>query len=409
MNASVDRGAELQKNLVITRRVASRTAGLLHLGSGLATEILEVVERMHGTIARFPLPVGKVDDDRTTGITGIVYRGIRNCFEIVNETVGELARQLDSYAGMDDSPAWTAVRAAVNGVCGDALEARGNPLAQPMRIVRHQGDFKSKTLVLFLHGLCMSEYGWRRGEFEEFETWCRQHWLPAKCGARTAHLRYNSGRHISVNGRELAALLENLVHEEGIENLVLIGHSMGGLLIRSACHYALETGGAMQWPARVSHIAMLGTPHLGAPLERIGNLANGLLKISPYSTPLAHIGDLRSAGIKDLRFTNLVDEDWQDVAHDDPRPGNRAVLPLMGHAEYLFIAATRSELAAGDPWACRDDMLVPVPSALGLAYEAGRQIEHPRLRREIVANLDHLALMGNGEVMALLRDWLAAR
>jgi len=398
VNPDINRTVEMRQRLAAAGRLASRGAGLAYLGTALAAEVLDVVERMHGTIEQRPMPFGKQGQDRTRGITGIVYRGIRNCFEVINHALGGTARQLQGMAREDDAPGWTAVRAAINGVCGDILEARENPLAQPMQLLNHQGRSDASTVVVFIHGLCMSEFGWQRGAFSEFETWCHE-----VLGARTAHLRYNSGRRISHNGRELAARLEEFVVEEGVERLILIGHSMGGLLIRSACHYAQD----LQWPDRLTHVAMLGTPHHGAPLERIGNLANGILKVSPYSRPLSRLGDLRSAGIKDLRFANLIDEDWFGVPQDVHSSGRQSQLPLAPQAGYLLIAATRSEVAAQPPWRSKDDLLVPVVSAWGLDATGEESLVHARIQRELLLNTGHLALLGSPDAMQLLRGWLA--
>lgn len=387
----------MKQRLDITTKVASRTASLLHLGSGLAAEVVEVVERMHGTIEQLPLPTRKLEDDRTRGITGIVYRGIRRCFHLVTEALGSSARGLTQLAGEDDSPKWVMARGIINGVCGDALEARANPLAQAMRLVNRQGDADAQTMVVFIHGLCMTEHGWQRGAFAEFEAWARD-----VLGAQTAHLRYNSGRRISVNGRELSGLLEALVRREKLTRLVLIGHSMGGLLARSACHYGKD----LLWASKLTHLAMLGTPHQGAPLERLGNFANGLLKKTSYTTPLAHLGDLRSAGIKDLRFCNLLDEHWVTVPHDAPSPANKEEVVWLTHVDYLLLGATRSPRAGQPVTQSKDDLLVPVQSALLLSRTGEELLPGLSLRRQLLEEVDHMALMAVAETYAHLRAFL---
>lgn len=400
MNPATDRTADIQARLAMTLRIASRSAGILHLGGALAGEVVDVVERMHGTIASRPLPFSRSFSHPTRGITGIIYRGIRGVFGQVAEALGGVSRQMHTWTGEDEAPAWVVTRGILNGVFGDSLHAGDNPLAQPMQKVAEQGPDDADTLVLFLHGLCMSEQGWWRGSFPEFEQWCLEN-----LGARLAHVRYNSGRHISENGRELAALLEAEIDQYPVKRVILIGHSMGGLVIRSACDY----GRSFSWPGRVSDIIMLGTPHQGAPLERLGNFANGLLKHSPYTFPLSHLGDLRSAGIKDLRHANLIDEDWIDRDQDDPLPPRRPALPLLDHVDYLLIAATRSQAIPDQVWRCRDDLLVPVASGLALNRRGEPQLNHPRLRRESIANCDHLAIMGHPAAMAILQGQLGRR
>ena len=123
------------------------------------------------------------------------------------------------------------------------------------------------------------------------------------------YLHYNSGLSVSTNGRILAQLMERLFDAwpVPIERLALLGHSMGGLVARSALHHsALIPRGGPRWPARVDDLVCLGTPHQGAPLERAGHGVDLLLSAAPYAAPLARLGKLRSAGINDMRLGNIV-------------------------------------------------------------------------------------------------------
>ena len=88
------------------------------------------------------------------------------------------------------------------------------------------------------------------------------------------YLHYNSGLHVSVNGRVFAEQLESLVQRWPVPltELVLIGHSMGGLVARSACHYAAVA--RHQWLQRVDklvfirHAASRGAARAGRQLGR---------------------------------------------------------------------------------------------------------------------------------------------
>ena len=128
------------------------------------------------------------------------------------------------------------------------------------------------------------------------------------------YLHYNSGLHVSTNGRAFAELLERLVSAwpEPLEELALISHSMGGLVSRSAC-LAAEAAGHV-WRKKLRQLICLGTPHHGAPLERIGTWAHLLLGVSPYSAPFVRLAEIRSAGVTDLRFGHVLDEHWE--GHD---------------------------------------------------------------------------------------------
>ena len=150
----------------------------------------------------------------------------------------------------------------------------------------------------------MNDLQWSRGGHDHGAALARD------CGFTPVYLRYNSGQHVSINGHALAQQLQGLVDAWPVplERCVLLGHSMGGLLARSALHYGTQAG--LGWRSRVTDLVCLGTPHHGAPLERAGNWIDMLLGATPYAAPFARLGKLRSAGITDLRHGNLVDEDW---------------------------------------------------------------------------------------------------
>ena len=190
--------------------------------------------------------------------------------------------------------------AALNGLFGDRLEAEGSPLAIPMA-VRRIGATATPHLVVFVHGLGETEYAWGSPNYGDLLD-----------DSTPVFVRYNTGRHISENGASLDALLTDLVRERDVERITLIGHSMGGLVARSACH----RGSA--WTHRVRHVITLGTPHDGAPLEQAVHAMSAALHLAPETRPFARFLRRRSAGIRDLRRGSLVDSDWHD--QDAGRP-----------------------------------------------------------------------------------------
>ena len=135
------------------------------------------------------------------------------------------------------------------------------------------------------------------------------------------YVRYNSGRHISENGRSLSELMEELVAAwpVEVERIALVGHSMGGLVARSACCHAAEDGA--DWARLVRHSVSLGTPHMGAPLEQAVHVLSAGLAALPETRPFANFLRRRSGGIRDLRQGSLVDEDWRDCDPDALRGG----------------------------------------------------------------------------------------
>ncbi|MBK7331706.1 MAG: hypothetical protein IPI87_04685 [Betaproteobacteria bacterium] len=174
----------------------------------------------------------------------------------------------------------------------------------------------SSTLVVAAHGLCMNDLQWSRAGHDHAQALARD------LGGTAVYLRYNSGMHVSTNGRELAALLEALVDAwpVPVARIVVLGHSMGGLVARSAAHYGGLAG--HRWRTVLESLVFLGTPHQGSPLERGGHGLNQLLDALPFATPLGRLGRVRSAGITDLRYGSVLDDDWQ--SRDRFAAGRRA-------------------------------------------------------------------------------------
>jgi pimeloyl-ACP methyl ester carboxylesterase len=372
---------------------------------------------MHRNVGRISPPVGKVSPGRTKGITGFVYRSVRRITRTVgfglDAALSQLAPLLtpaiNKRIGLEKREA---LLAALNGVLGDYLVDTGNPLAIPMRFRQNSKalalskdlltsalpNANGKLLVL-VHGLCMNDLQWSRDGHDHGATLARE------LGYTPIYLHYNSGLHISTNGREFAGLMETLVREwpVPITELVIIGHSMGGLIARSACHYAKQA--KHTWPKHLKKMIFLGTPHHGAPLERAGNWVDILLGISPYSAPLARLGMIRSAGITDLRYGNLLDEDWQTATRKRARDA-RTFVPLPKTVKCFAIAAARQAGPGGTGRRLTGDGLVPVASALGQHRDSALSLPIPQTRLHLAYGTNHFDLLSRPEIYNQIRDWL---
>ncbi|MES1161439.1 MAG: alpha/beta hydrolase, partial [Rhizobacter sp.] len=288
---------------------------------------------MHHNIVRVPGVLGTPTEEPARGITGLVYRSIRGVTRLVGGGIDAAFAPLVALLG-DTSGASSAERdavlAALNGVLGDHLAASGNPLAISMRL-RSEGEPTGKILLL-AHGLCLNDRQWRLEGHDHGAA------LAADAGFTPVYLHYNSGLSVSTNGRILAQSMERLYDAwpVPIERLVMVGHSMGGLVARSAIHHgALIQRGGLRWPARVNDLVCLGTPHQGAPLERAGQGVDLLLGAAPYAAPLARLGKVRSAGINDLRLGNIV-----SAPSGDDGTHRCAAVPLPEGTRCFAIAAS---------------------------------------------------------------------
>lgn len=227
--------------------------------------------------------------------------------------------------------------------------------------------------------------------------------LARDLGYTAVYLHFNSGLHVSVNGRELAALLERLAAAwpARLSELSVVAHSMGGLVTRSACHQAAQAG--MRWPRRLRKLVFLGTPHHGAPAERLGNWVNVVLGAAPFTGPLARLPRIRSAGVTDLRHGNLLEEDWQGSDRFVAGPDRRRPVPIPPGVKCLAVAASASKGPCARP---RGDGLVPVDSALGLHADPARTLDLPPEGRFVVHGAGHLDLLDQPEVYGRLREWM---
>lgn len=314
----------------------------------------------------------------------------------------------------------------LNGVVGDYLNRTDNGLATPMQLM-HEGRALAITrdalraahpeatprIAVLVHGLMGTEFNWTMPDGATYGSL-----LARDLGYTPFYLRYNTGRHISQNGEDLDRLLEQLVAEfpVAIDEIALVGHSMGGLVIRSACHAASENAESREsgdadegrcWLPLVTRAFYLGTPHLGAPLERVGNAVSWLLDSigNPYTRLVSQILDLRSSGIKDLRYANLRHEDWHGRDADELLTNRRHPVPLLPHIRHHLIAGAVSH----DPRLAMlfGDAIVTVRSATGQARPADRSAPFPQEHVRIMAKFDHIRLSGEPEIYRQILAWIS--
>jgi len=302
------------------------------------------------------------------------------------------------------------VLSALNGCFGDYLSQTDNGLHQPMAFYRDGRPVAPEDLAapptgevcVLVHGLCCNESLWsfpaphEPGDYGQL--------LERHCGYMPLYLRFNTGLRISENGAELAALLERFCahHGAAVTELLLIGHSMGGLVIRSACRLGSEAGHA--WVPRVRHVVYLGAPHLGAPLEQATNVATHVLGLFD-TTATRVVRDLlntRSAGVKDLRFGNLVDQDWLDYDPDELMRNRRVPIPWLATARHHRVVG-HALAAAGT----LGDGIVRPDSAAGRARGSQPGAPDPN-NVQVMPGLHHFDLARHPAVYEHIERWVTA-
>lgn len=367
--------------------------GLLQLGVAGTVGVTSLAQAVHeAVLATAPLP-WLPSNPLVRGITRVAYSGVRRVTEAVGQGGDTLLAFAERRAGGEARPSRPrpvsvplGLRSVLNGVVGDRLEAMGNPVALPMTIEPHRFSRRRAhraakgPRVLFVHGLCMNDAHWQAptGRGEDFGDR-----LVREAGFRPLYLRYNTGLAIAENGRRLAAILDarHRGRQAWREPLHVVAHSLGGLVVRSAIAEGVVNGHA--WTKHLQHVVCLGTPHDGAPLERVGKTVDAALALSRFSSPWAVIGKIRSVAIHQLGHS--------DVAPWPTRPAG-----LQLHA----VAGVLGKAHAGRVASFLGDGLVPVASALGEgASRRGMAFDH----RQVVESVGHLALVRHGAVSDYLR------
>lgn len=303
---------------------------------------------------------------------------------------------------------------ALNGIVGEHIERHAVPLAVEMRLVDEGGDPVAvpaageplKRACILLHGHCATEAVWANpgGESAAFGAL-----LQEQLGYRSCYLRYNTGLRISANGERLSALLDRHFADCSIDELVLVGHSMGGLVAHSAATYGERS--SARWRGALRRIVMLGAPLTGAHLERAANVATLALRAirRPTTRSLARLIELRSAGIKDLRHGHVVEEQWRDMHPESPWPA--AAVPLAGDVRHLLISGAFSAgrgRAAGVLAELIGDGMVHRASAQGRAWlrrgPATKSVETVE-----VAGVGHANLVTAPAAYDAIHRWLSDR
>jgi PGAP1-like protein len=387
----------------LTRLAATELGG----GAGGIGAVHDAVaRRVFGALGPAARPVRLAHDS----IACTAYAAVRASATVAGSAADQVLRRRDDARALSATPRGAIALALLNGLHGDALERDGSALQQPMA-VRVRGEVvppdadalrtafphAAPRRVVFLHGLMETEHAWRLGGRTSYGER-----LARDLGSTPIDIRYNSGRHISQNGRSLARLMQRLTAEWPVEpeQIALVGHSMGGLVARSACHQAAEEG--LEWVGRVRHIVSLGSPHLGAPLAQGLHYAAAALHELPETRPFARLLRRRSAGIRDLRQGSLVDRDWEGRDPDVLRAAACEEVPLLPGATHCFVAATVTGDARHPLGRLVGDALVLHGSASGRGRIPFRDEDGLH-----VGGAHHLALLNHPAVYAQLRSWLA--
>lgn len=392
----------------------SELQGLIHLIMDATIGVTDLVESMHKQGIQPPFLPATTIQKSITKITSFTYNNIRWSTLFVGKKLHKIVSKLTPVIGnLKTSDKKEIILSVLNGVIGDYLEEKENPLKITMQF-RYQAkaftiDTKSikqtypkvnGKIILMVHGSCMSDIQWTHKNHNHGKT-------IAKDLQKTAvYLNYNSGKHVSTNGKELSLQLEKLVTKwpVPITELTILAHSMGGLVSRSAIYY-----GELQknnWTKMLNKVVFLGTPHHGSHIERTGNYLDIILAATPYLKPFAKLAKIRSAGVTDLRYGNLVDEDWLHKDRFELKKDTRQHIPLSKNINFYSIAAVTGKETDSLSKQIFGDTLVDVKSALGQHKNPDKILRFKKENNWIAYQSNHLDLLNNPKIVDKLKEWL---
>jgi pimeloyl-ACP methyl ester carboxylesterase len=409
--------SEREEQLMQRQEIRS-LADLAGEGSRILTTLVRdthsgISRRVFDSIGPVSKPVEVIHNTTAAATYYAVDRALRAALHGAGELAAE-ARGSDEDETVESHPKVAGVIAALNGIYGDELTNRGNGFALTMRIRRHgkpvamnaasvSKAFPEATgrIAVFVHGWCMTEGSWWRSPRDGESTRPYGARLRSDLGFTPVYLRYNTGLHISDNGKALAAVMDQLqaLWPVPVEEIALVGHSMGGLVVRSACHYGTQQQHG--WPDAVRHVVCLGSPHLGADLEKGVNAASWALAQLPETQALASFLNARSSGTKDLRYGALLDEDWSECDPDEFLRDRCHEVPFLPGAVYHFVATSAGPRAVG---VVLGDHLVRPRSASGVG--GSRRVPFEPAHGLTLTGLHHFDLLNHAAIYSKLHDWL---
>lgn len=175
---------------------------------------------------------------------------------------------------------------------------------------------KDDLAVIFIHGLNGDARGtWMMDEKDDSTLWPR--WLASDVDCSVWVLGYDAKLSSwQDNAMPLPdqgdSVLETLATEEGLKNrpLLLIGHSMGGLVIKTLIHHG-RTKGVARYESvvkRIRGVSFVATPHNGSQLATLAKYAAVLLRTNPQVGNMqTHDAHLRSLNQQFLAYFNAKD------------------------------------------------------------------------------------------------------
>lgn len=327
---------------------------------------------------------------------------IKNAFKATWEDIKQQITEL-----RDDSHHMVPI---LNGIMGDTLAEKGSDSLISMSFRYQSRDiaieklsehyeftkFEGKVLVV-IHGLMNDESIWQSEPTDKIQRLGAV--LENEEKANVLYIRYNTGLHISENGRKLSKLLQSFVEQyTEIKELTILSHSMGGLVSRSAGYYADIQ--QQNWISLLKKVFLIGVPNEGSYLAKVAHITQYFFrKLDPSENDsVAKFFDVRSNGMKDLSFGYLVDEDWQNAENENKKNVNITKVNPLPNVDYYLIAGTIAEEEKRNKvFTFFGDGLVEKESALSELFKTN-SLKTGKVEMKLFAKENHLSLLESKKV-----------
>jgi pimeloyl-ACP methyl ester carboxylesterase len=270
-------------------------------------------------------------------------------------------------------------------------------------------EFKNSGLekvILFIPGLFTDEKLWLDRTIKIDERQVVSSGIAddyKKRGYFPIFIRFNHGKHISDNGKELLVLLNEFIKLEPTIKFNVIAYSIGCLILRSTLYYAREAAidiGSKNF----GKVIFISSPDGGSYLEKSGFWATVIMERAPNIAfmLLGIIGNLRSDAIKDLSHGVIREEDWNSFNYLSRYWKSHYFGELENIDCYQLYSSFGEDGSPFQEWL--GDGIVELPSLTILTENVFLRKDRKELRSTNIVGNNHFTILASGLLRKRIRE-----
>ena len=262
-----------------------------------------------------------------------------------------------------------------------------------------------KKILLYVPGLFTDESLWKDNKIEIDGRTVVSRGIDDHCIPDDMHsvfIRFNHGKHISENGKDLLATIEYFLQKAPGTEIHIISYSLGCLVVRSLLYYAREKTSPII-NENIKKVIFIASPDGGSYLEKAGFWLGFLLEKTPYLALqiLGTIGNLRSDAIKDLSHGIIREEDWNRFNPISRYWQDKYFGELDNIDCYQFYSSFGEEGSPLQSW--MGDGIVEQPS-LTFLKDIFLKKSNPEIRSVDISGTNHFTILQSQILMSTVKE-----